>query len=488
MITWMQKHKKYLVITIWISTIAFVGAGFVGWGAYKFGSAADAVAEVGDTKVTYEEYNQKYNTLYAYYNRMMGGTLDQEKAKEMQLDKLALSQAIQEATLLNYAKEIGLQVSDEEVANYIANMKVFWQNGHFDDALYKKVLAQNHLRPKTFEESVRKELLMKKLSRAFAPVLYPVEFDAFAAALFMGDKIEYKVLSSDDINVTVTNKEIQEYYNAHKQEYKSPTTYELSYVTVSPKEANVSDAVLQTYYKKHRLSYTANDGKILPFAQVRDRVAKDYALKNVKKEALKIYIAFKKGKIEPQGHIEVTKHNALPPKVALQLQNAPQGKVFKPAIQNGKYYIYRLEKVLLPKPLPLEKVANMVKVDVEAAKKRKALAELAQKEIATFHGIVTQDYVTRDDIAKIKMPPLQAQRFLRELFLRTKPRGIIVLAQDRVALYKILDQKLQVAPKVDKNRALITDNGLKLKELLINEKMLEKLQQRYPIKIYKKGK
>ena len=54
MITWMQKHKKYLVITIWISTIAFVGAGFVGWGAYKFGAAADAIATVGETKVTYE--------------------------------------------------------------------------------------------------------------------------------------------------------------------------------------------------------------------------------------------------------------------------------------------------------------------------------------------------------------------------------------------------------------------------------------------------
>ena len=37
MITWMQKHHKYLVVTIWISVIAFVGAGFVGWGAYSYG-------------------------------------------------------------------------------------------------------------------------------------------------------------------------------------------------------------------------------------------------------------------------------------------------------------------------------------------------------------------------------------------------------------------------------------------------------------------
>ena len=481
----MQKHKKYLVITIWISTIAFVGAGFVGWGAYKFGSGADAIAQVGDTKITYDEYNQKYNTLYAYYNRLFGGTLDQEKAKAMQLDKLALSQAIQEATLLNYAKELGLQVSDEEVAKYIANMKVFWKNGHFDAALYKKILAQNHLRPKIFEKSIRKELLLKKLARAFTPTLYPVEFDAFAAALYMGDKIEYKVLSTDEINVSMTDTEIRTYYDAHKQEYKSPTTYKLSYVSVVPKEENVSDAVLQTYYKKHRLSYTANDGKILPFAQVRDRVAKDYALKNVRKKALKVYIAFKKGTLQPQGHIDVTKRSTLPPKIALQLPNAPQGKVFKPVVQNDTYYIYRLDAVLLPKPLAFEKVKERVKKAVESAKKQKALIKLAQKELKNFHGTITNGYVTRDDIAKIKMPSLQAQKFLRELFIRTQPKGIITLSQNRIALYKILDQKLSMKEKVDKNRARITDNARKHKELLINEKIIEKLQQKYHITIYK---
>ena len=43
MITWMQRHKKWLVITIWISTIAFVGAGFVGWGSYEYGKQGGVV-------------------------------------------------------------------------------------------------------------------------------------------------------------------------------------------------------------------------------------------------------------------------------------------------------------------------------------------------------------------------------------------------------------------------------------------------------------
>ena len=54
MITWMQKHRKWLVITIWISTIAFVGAGFVGWGAYDFNLArSSSAAKVGGEKIAF---------------------------------------------------------------------------------------------------------------------------------------------------------------------------------------------------------------------------------------------------------------------------------------------------------------------------------------------------------------------------------------------------------------------------------------------------
>ena len=48
MISWMQKHNKYLIITIWVATIAFIGAGFVGWGSYQYGSKAGAIGKVGD--------------------------------------------------------------------------------------------------------------------------------------------------------------------------------------------------------------------------------------------------------------------------------------------------------------------------------------------------------------------------------------------------------------------------------------------------------
>ena len=92
MITWMQKHRKYLVITIWISTIAFVGAGFVGWGAYSYNtSRAGAVAVVGNTKITLQELNRAYTNIYNYYQDKSNGKFSREQAKKMGLKDIALN-------------------------------------------------------------------------------------------------------------------------------------------------------------------------------------------------------------------------------------------------------------------------------------------------------------------------------------------------------------------------------------------------------------
>ena len=91
MIEWMQKHKKSLIPTIWISTIAFVGAGFVGWGAYDMNAnRAGSIARVGQISITNQEYKIKSTELYNRLNAMSDGQFTQEQAKNMHLDRIAV--------------------------------------------------------------------------------------------------------------------------------------------------------------------------------------------------------------------------------------------------------------------------------------------------------------------------------------------------------------------------------------------------------------
>jgi peptidyl-prolyl cis-trans isomerase D len=95
MISWMQKHKKWLVITIWISTIAFVGAGFVGWGSYNYGKSGGTVATVGELEIDMKDLQKEYSGLYAQYEQMFGGSFNQETAEKLNLQEQAYNNLVQ---------------------------------------------------------------------------------------------------------------------------------------------------------------------------------------------------------------------------------------------------------------------------------------------------------------------------------------------------------------------------------------------------------
>ncbi len=487
MISWMQKHKKYLVITIWISTIAFVGAGFVGWGAYKFGGGSDAMAKVGDTKISIKEFQNRYSRLYNYYAKMFQGNFDQAKAKEIGLDKAALNDLIKEALLINFAHDLGLIVTDEEVARKIASMPVFQTNSQFDKNLYINVLKQNRMRPKDFENEVKKEILLQKMQRALAPKLFDLEFDTTASSLFMGDKIEYKSLEAKEIQVSIDPKELKRYYEEHKSQYQTPTYYDIAILEVKPQHIQVDEKKLKEYYQAHRIRYKDESGKIEPFEKVKQRVLEDYQMKLTKKEALKKYIQLKKGKIKAQVHKKIPQNSTeLPPKALTQLSTFPEGKVLKPVATENGYIIVKLLKKELPKPLSFEEAKGTVQNDYLREKRAKLLLEKAKKMAKTFHGTMIPEYISRDDIDKIKeLSSQEAVKFLKTLFIQEDGEGFIELSPSKVVLYRIHDQILQNRPKIDKNKPLISDNAIKLKQNIQQSNLLKRLQTIYPIKIYK---
>ena len=102
MISWMQKHKKWLVGTIWVSTIAFVGAGFVGWGSYQFGKSRSTVMVVGNEKIDLKEVQNEYATLFEQYRQVFGAQFNKELADQLHLQDIAIKRVKQKYYLLNF--------------------------------------------------------------------------------------------------------------------------------------------------------------------------------------------------------------------------------------------------------------------------------------------------------------------------------------------------------------------------------------------------
>ncbi len=487
MITWMQRHKKYLVITIWISVIAFVGAGFVGWGAYDFNTdRSSAIAKVGDRKISVSEFQMMYGNYYSYYNSLFGGELTQEKAKELGLEKIVLEALVNEALKLNYAADLGLSVLDEELKVALSKDTTFHNDsGKFDKELYYQLLRTWGIDAKTYEEHLRKQILLQKLQDVLNLEPLDREKDIIASALFMQDRLAIRTITMQEDEVEVDEERLRTFWESQKSSYLTPQTYTIATILTPPDTQTVpTKEELEAFYKETSFNYRHEDGKLKTFEEAKEDIAKAYAMELARKESLKSYLAFKKGEIQAQETNTYTQ-DELPFSIDV-IKDLKDGEVSKPIETDNGYLTIKLVKTNLPEPMSFEQArAEVLKSYVSEALKE-ALDKKASAQLELFKG---QDigFVSRDAVPKI--PGLNTQEvslLLAHVFDNKDQRGYLVL-DNKAVLYEVLEQNLLDKTKLDKYNDMITDNLNQIKSAEVEQALLNNLKKRYVTEYYYKG-
>ena len=483
----MQRHRKYLVITIWISTIAFIGAGFVGWGQYDYGNKAGAVAKVGKITITQEELQKSYTNLFNRYNQMFQGKLDEKQAKELGLQRQALKNLVDQTLILNLAASYQLQISDAELFDLIKTQKDFTQNGQFDKQQYTAVLKKNHLSIKEYETSMRRELLIQKTLYLFAPKVSPFEGTSITSAMGVADKIDYKILTPDMLTVSSDEASLKEYWDKNKNNYKKAASYNLSVVHQPLLSTNSNEADINAYYQSNMHSFTSTDGKLLALAQARSQVIAALNDEATQKEALRRYIDFKKGSLASSVNIEKmnlsSDSKTFSPELLKEITALNDQKPFlKPRKVNNEYVIIKLEKLNPSMSKTYEEAKAEANIGYTYEMKKAKLQELAQNSFKTFHGTVS-NFITRKESTKLAgLSDQESSEFVNKLFASKQKQGFSTLQSGNVILYNVLEQKLlQDTTVADDNTVM------KLKGNLLNQKLLKMLESKYPIEIYAEG-
>jgi peptidyl-prolyl cis-trans isomerase D len=449
MITWMQRHKKYLIVTIWISTIAFIGAGFVGWGQYDYGDKAGAVAKVGEISITQEELQKSYSGLFNQYNQLFGGKLDEKQAQAFGLQRQALKSLIDQALILNLAQNYSIKVSDEELLKLIQSQDSFHKDGAFNRELYEQLLKQNRITIQEYEKTIRRDLLIQKTLMLFAPSIGKAEEAALAFASGVSDTVEYKLLTPDSVVIQNDMAGLKAYWEKTKSQYKKPSRFELS-IAYPIIDATLEDTETQ-------------------------------------KEALRRYIDFKKGALDPAVKIEKitldSNNTQFSPELLKEISALSLEKPFlKPRKVDGSYIIIKLDKVVPATTMTFEEASSFANIGYSQEMKKSKLQELAQANYKTFSGTVS-DSITADNKAVLAgLSAEESAEFVEKLFGSKQKQGFLTLQTGNVILYNVLAQKLLQEPTIANNKAALT-----LKGNLLHQKLLKTLEAKYPVKIYVEG-
>ena len=480
MIEWMQTHRRWLVITIWIATIAFIGAGFVGWGQFKLGQKSSVIAEVKDTPVTIKDVQNTYQNIYQFYNKQMGGKLDEATAKKMGLQNIALQQAVQDAILRQYAKDLGLCVTADDIAKKI--LEVFGSKQK-----YQFYLRNMGMKPKDFEENLKKQILVSKLFKVLNIKPSKTLLLSTASALFNADNVEFKILKKENVKVSLSQNEIKKFWETHKNQFLTNKKYKIALVKI-PLKTNASIKELQNFYKKNKLNYKNVKGEILSFKDALNKVKTDYAAENLKKKAI---FAYKKLKANKDNFKIITIEDVNNYFPADKMNTLIKNGIVKPFIYKDSYVSAKLLEEINPKPLVFKKAKALVMEELLNIKEDKALKTLSKKEYKTFKGKET-GFITKYDINKLKnLKPNIAAQFLQQLFISQNSNHYILLPVNNPKisiLYRIKEQKLLDTKEYQKSKKLIFANVKStLGEELI-QNLLTNLEQTYKIKQYIKMK
>lgn len=443
MITWMQRHKKWLIITIWISTIAFVGAGFVGWGAYDFGKSQGTIATVGNREISMTDLQQEYNAMFNQYKQMFGGQFNDEAAKKMQLENTAMQSLIQKNLYLAFANDIGLDTTDEEVAKQVVAINAFHKNGKFDKETYVKVLAQNKTNPTEFEKTLKDGILLEKIKLVFANDINLNEVQNVGKLFFLEDDIKIEIINRESINAVADDVSLKDYYEKNKTNFKSPVSLALSMSKI---------AILNNDQNK------------------------------TKENALKEYLKLKKGESKFTSSLTVNS-TTLPfaPEDNEKILNAKSGDVIKPFIFKNEYVIVKLENKIEPKVLSFEEAKPLFLATVTNLKKDILIKEMAKTKSNNNTGI-TISGVTRESITKVTgLNESEAGMFLQQLFSATEKRGFIML-NNKAVVYEILASRFGNG---DSKKDLAVHSTLNnLKDTYKFENLVTKLQAKYDVKSF----
>lgn len=260
--------------------LALITIPFALWGVESYiqtSGDAPVVAQVGDDKITAQEFGQALKDQQERMRNALGRNFDPALMERPEIKRSILDGLINRRLLAAEARAQGLSVSDAQLAKLIAGIQEFQQDGKFSQARYESVLRQQSMTPAVFESRLRNDLttqiVAEDLSRtAFIPrsvaerlislneqqrevsqavvsveqFLAQVKLDPAAAKAYYDQhqadfrvpeqvRVEYAVLSADSLlpGISVTEDEIKKYFAEHSTQYQEPEERRAAHILIN---------------------------------------------------------------------------------------------------------------------------------------------------------------------------------------------------------------------------------------------------------------
>src|SRR5262249_26494208 len=256
---WLGKAVMGVVMSLLIVSFAIWGIGDIFRGFGRSG-----LAKIGKTEIGIEQFRQMYNDRLQQLGRQIGRPISPDQARALGFDRQLLGQVVAETALDERSRQLGLGLSDAEVARRITEDPTFRGfNGQFDRSRFDQLVRSAGYTEARYAAEQRRVSLRRQLADTVTAEVTPPKSMAELINRYEGEErsIEYVVLDRAKAGEipAPTPEELGSYFEGRKilfraPEYRSGVCLVLSVADAVP-WVPASDADARAGYDQQRARY-----------------------------------------------------------------------------------------------------------------------------------------------------------------------------------------------------------------------------------------
>jgi len=257
-----QSWLAWIIVPILIVPFAL-------WGIHQYlePSTNIAIAEVNGVELSERDFDIAVQNQKQRLRAMFQQNIDLS-FMEQQIRENTLKQLIEEEVLIQASTDGGLRIDDSMLAQQIHDIQAFQQDGAFSQSLYESLLNAQGYSPVFFEMEMRRDLLVGQMREGILrSALWTETADQSRQKLDQQQRLVSYLLvpqSRFEGQVTVTDAEIEQYYNDNlQQKFMTEEKVKVEYVTLSEDKlatkVEVSEEEIQQYYDNNIASFSTED-------------------------------------------------------------------------------------------------------------------------------------------------------------------------------------------------------------------------------------
>ena len=220
------------------------------------GGGPAEVAKVNGDKISELELQQAINVQKQQLLARMGDRIQPEMLDEATLRGPALDGLITQRLLQQVADDLELSTSAQVVDQSILSIAAFQDNGKFSPDRYQALLRNQGYTPAYFKHMVQQELIVNQLHSGLSESEFVTskELEKVAGMLQQQRSFNYVTIPLTTLanKFTPESKDIEAYYQAHKDQFLHAEKVKLDYIELRVEDfaAPIDDKTLQAEYDR----------------------------------------------------------------------------------------------------------------------------------------------------------------------------------------------------------------------------------------------